>query len=444
MLEVTSEGTRRSLPWYAVLWVLVCGGRGAGGQHLAGATYSVTATRGTTAHLPCLVPLLVQTQQHEVTWLRRHDLHILTSGTVTFSPDARFKVSSSSQGLEVRGVTASDAGEYQCYVTKHPRHHFSVTLHVTERGQAPLRGKRSVFVANNTAETWDGSLKVKILGGREVNIEAGSLLTLTCRVTSSHGPATLIYWYHNTALLRYSSPRGGVKLKIDHANGVTLARLEVGDVRATDSGVYSCVPPGSHPASVLVHVHHGEQDAAVQQERINTTTSSSSLISLPPHPVLLLPTLTLFFLYFLSSSSSYPASFVPLSLAIIFLLSPFPPLSSSLLVLSLAFLLSPSSAGLLFPLCLEIKSEAPPAEAPPAGRHGRSKQAGKQTRRKRGENFLARRQNTETTFTIPSSRKKTVTGFPHDLARRLRLARTPPAHPSGQCRLDAAATVACR
>lgn len=46
--------------------------------------------------------------------------------------------------------------------------------------------------------------------------------------------------------------------QIDHGSGVTLARLEVAGVQTADEGVYSCVPAGSHPASVLVHVHHGQ------------------------------------------------------------------------------------------------------------------------------------------------------------------------------------------
>lgn len=65
MPDVMCGDTRRCLPWCAVLWVLLCGGRGAGGQHLAGATVSVTATQGTTAHLPCFAPPLMQTQQRE-------------------------------------------------------------------------------------------------------------------------------------------------------------------------------------------------------------------------------------------------------------------------------------------------------------------------------------------------------------------------------------------
>ncbi|KAG7161648.1 putative limbic system-associated membrane protein-like 3, partial [Homarus americanus] len=56
-------------------------------------------------------------------------------------------------------------------------------------------------------------LRVEVLGPRELYIEEGSSLTLKCLVTSSYGPSTLVYWYHDTRLIDYTSPRGGIKLK---------------------------------------------------------------------------------------------------------------------------------------------------------------------------------------------------------------------------------------
>ncbi|KAK8727102.1 hypothetical protein OTU49_009946, partial [Cherax quadricarinatus] len=56
-------------------------------------------------------------------------------------------------------------------------------------------------------------------------------------------------------------------------------------VGSNDSGMYSCVPAGSHPASVRVQVHQGKQEAAIHQAGMNETSSSSlsAPFSVLPH-----------------------------------------------------------------------------------------------------------------------------------------------------------------
>ncbi|KAK8392393.1 hypothetical protein O3P69_014629 [Scylla paramamosain] len=119
-------------------------------------------------------------------------------------------------------------------------------------------------------------LRVEILGLRERYIEEGSSLTLTCLVTSARKPSTLVYWYHDTSLIDYNSPRGGVDLKIDRRKGQTTARLVVSAVGPGDSGMYSCVPQGSHPATVLVHV---QRDSNSQDRRPESRSSQYNRIS---------------------------------------------------------------------------------------------------------------------------------------------------------------------
>ncbi|KAK8728450.1 hypothetical protein OTU49_009310, partial [Cherax quadricarinatus] len=101
---------------------------------------------------------------------------------------------------------------------------------------------------------------------------------------SLRGPSALVYWYHDTSLIDYNSPRGGVNLKIDRGRGETTTRLVVSSVGPGDSGMYSCVPQGSHPATVLVHVQKGKHEAAIQQGGLNAAAppfffSSSALLS---------------------------------------------------------------------------------------------------------------------------------------------------------------------
>ncbi|XP_047479443.1 uncharacterized protein LOC125032390 [Penaeus chinensis] len=246
------------------------------------AATSVTVLEGETAKLPCIV---LHLNDRAVTWLRRRDLHILTAGQHTYSADQRFQVvhteGSNEWTLVVRYAQPRDAGVYECQVNTDPKLSRPVLLQVTDPNPELSVTKGKVFVANNTASTKDGDLRVEIQGPRELYIEEGSSLTLTCLVTTSREPSTVVYWYHNTNLIDYNSPRGGVNLKIDRGRGETTTRLVVSAVGQGDSGMYSCVPPGSHPATVRVHVQKGDHEAAIQQSGVSGASNGSSLLLLP-------------------------------------------------------------------------------------------------------------------------------------------------------------------
>ncbi|KAG7155232.1 putative Basement membrane-specific heparan sulfate proteoglycan core protein-like 8, partial [Homarus americanus] len=86
---------------------------------------------------------------------------------------------------------------------------------------------------------------------------------------------TTVFVANNTA----STVMGGINLKIDQDRGETTTRMVVSSVGPGDSGMYSCVPPGSHPASVRVHVQKGDYKAAIQQGGLGDTANISSQTS---------------------------------------------------------------------------------------------------------------------------------------------------------------------
>nr|XP_053646970.1 LOW QUALITY PROTEIN: zwei Ig domain protein zig-8-like [Cherax quadricarinatus] len=319
--DSAEETYRRKLPRDARLGgvgvgVGVADGRRGKAPEFGRAEETVTVEEGDTATLPCLVYHL---NDRAVTWLRRRDLHILTAGHHTYSADDRFQMvhteGSNEWTLVVRYAQERDAGVYECQVNTDPKLSRPVTLNVLGTVREVSVAKTKVFVANNTASTKDGQLRVEIQGPRELYIEEGSSLSLTCLVTSSHGPSTPVYWYHDTNLIDYNSPRGGVNLKIDQSRGETITRLVVSAVGPGDSGMYSCVPPGSHPATVRVHVQKGDHEAAIQQGGLDDTAASSSSTHLLPGTHLSF--LYFLFLLFLSSPSLFhdlQAQFMGLSL----------------------------------------------------------------------------------------------------------------------------------
>lgn len=48
--------------------------------------------------------------------------------------------------------------------------------------------------------------------------------------------------------------------------GESVTRLVVSSVGPGDSGMYSCVPPGSHPASVRVHIQKGLGEYSITEK----------------------------------------------------------------------------------------------------------------------------------------------------------------------------------
>ncbi|KAJ8921359.1 hypothetical protein NQ315_002974 [Exocentrus adspersus] len=94
----------------------------------------IYARTGQTLLLPCTVKNL---GNKVVSWIRSKDLHILTSGRLTFSGDSRFEsVHSDSSGdfwgLRIRGVYVSDSGQYECQVNTEPKMSLAIKLSVAE------------------------------------------------------------------------------------------------------------------------------------------------------------------------------------------------------------------------------------------------------------------------------------------------------------------------
>ncbi|KAK7590527.1 hypothetical protein V9T40_002140 [Parthenolecanium corni] len=76
---------------------------------------NVTAQEGSIAVLPCHVRNL---GDRPVTWIRRRDWHIITSGVITYSTDDRYQVvhneNSDNWDLQIKYATKRDNGTYEC------------------------------------------------------------------------------------------------------------------------------------------------------------------------------------------------------------------------------------------------------------------------------------------------------------------------------------------
>ncbi|XP_055608629.1 zwei Ig domain protein zig-8-like [Uranotaenia lowii] len=189
-----------------------------------------------------------------VSWMRKRDLHILTSGTHTYTGDQRFSVhhmpDTEDWDLRIAYAQPRDSGIYECQVNTEPKINLAVNLHVT-------------------------AARAKILGSQEAHVRKGSTISLSC-VVNFHAPS--ITWYHGTAIVNFDSARGGISLETEKTEAGTSSRLLLTKATVADSGNYTCVPSGAIPASVQVYVLHGEHPAAMQTSGKAVADPSSVLL----------------------------------------------------------------------------------------------------------------------------------------------------------------------
>ncbi|XP_003701582.1 irregular chiasm C-roughest protein isoform X2 [Megachile rotundata] len=216
----------------------------------------VTAVVGQTVVLLCRVKNL---GNRTVSWIRKRDLHILTSMTVTYTSDARFTIVDNPEhgdwNLRIDYVQPRDAGVYECQVNTEPKIYRAVTLKVLD-------------------------VQAKITGPEEVYVKKGSTISLTCIVDMQDIPPSNVTWYHAGALIDFDGPRGGVSLETEKGKNSTTSKLLITRAMFNDSGNYTCVSSKVAPASVMVHVLNGEHPAAMQHGGTGNINRRAILFSL--------------------------------------------------------------------------------------------------------------------------------------------------------------------
>ncbi|XP_071524894.1 hemicentin-1-like [Panulirus ornatus] len=223
----------------------------------------ITTAVGDAANLTCGVRMLGDRQ---VSWIRRRDLHVLTTDSFTYTTDSRFRAihvkTSPYWVLSINEPDVSDSGVYECQVSAQPKIFKRFTL--------------DVVVPRAT-----------IVGSAAVFMKAGSDLNITCLITGATAQAAPVTWYHVNPTLKSSSTvleelnsggRGGVQLVTDRRAGTSW--LLVTNATWRDAGNYTCSPEHADPASVSVHVLDEESPAAMQPHlQANTSPPPSSASS---------------------------------------------------------------------------------------------------------------------------------------------------------------------
>ncbi|XP_011501716.1 PREDICTED: lachesin-like [Ceratosolen solmsi marchali] len=220
---------------------------------------NVTTIVGQTAELSCHVK---NPGDRTISWMRKRDLHILTSSIYTYTGDARFSVlhpaTSNEWKLKIAYVQQRDAGIYECQINTEPKLNLAFILRVEESAPVPATTPTAIH------RTFNSAAQAKIKEPEDLYVKKGSTISLTCLVNVQSIPPNSVSWHHGTSLVDFDSPRGGVSLETEKTDSGTTSKLLVTQARVSDSGNYTCVPSNANPASVTVHVLNGEHPAAMQ------------------------------------------------------------------------------------------------------------------------------------------------------------------------------------
>lgn len=145
---------------------------------------SVVISAGQTAYLHCLIENL---GDRSVSWIRRSDLMVLTIGEIAYTQDKRFtpihENGSEVWILKIKSPEVDDTGEYECQLSYHEDEEQRYSLAF------------SLKVLNSRAYIQDD---------RDLHVEKGSRLSLSCSILEPSAPPDYVLWYHDGKVLNYS------------------------------------------------------------------------------------------------------------------------------------------------------------------------------------------------------------------------------------------------
>lgn len=212
-------------------------------------------------HLHCTVHHL---GDKTVSWIRKSDLHVLTSGSHTFTGDLRFS-SRHSQAthqagvdswiLQIKPTQLKDSGEYQCQVNTEPKISFSVFLRVRE-ARARIEGPDN----------------------KEVHVKQRSRVKLTCVVDLGRGgESAAVFWYLDGQSLDWLGQTGpGRGVQVTEKRGTQLvSTLSIERADMHHAGKFTCSPSYAKPDTVTLHVIDSESRAELQGNDNNSAASSA-------------------------------------------------------------------------------------------------------------------------------------------------------------------------
>ena len=192
---------------------------------------------------------------HTVSWTRHKDLQILTIGSHKFTTDDRISVKHDPRDgdfkLQIKLFSEEDTGSYECQINTSPvkinvvkiktrkskdLHHIASLGGVLTLRSNPRKPQKLELPENSGSST-------SIIGSPDIYFYSGSLVNISCLVTSLQQPEH-IFWYHDGEVVSYYSARGGISIvrKMGMDETTTMSSLIIRKAGEEDQGTYTCRP----------------------------------------------------------------------------------------------------------------------------------------------------------------------------------------------------------
>ncbi|XP_070854561.1 uncharacterized protein dpr12 isoform X5 [Drosophila suzukii] len=212
---------------------------------------------------------MFEDSENQISWIRRRDWHILSSGAQLYTNDERFAIlhtpGSNMWTLQIKFVQRRDHGMYECQVS-------------TPTGIISHFVNLQVVVP-----------EAFILGSGELHVDMGSTINLVCIIEKSPTPPQYVYWQKNDRLINYVDSRRDIT--IETTPGLrTQSRLIIREPQITDSGNYSCSASNTEPASIYVFVSKGDNMAAISRRKTSSADRLTHIFKSMLAPCFLLNT----------------------------------------------------------------------------------------------------------------------------------------------------------
>ncbi|XP_055630047.1 zwei Ig domain protein zig-8 isoform X2 [Toxorhynchites rutilus septentrionalis] len=218
--------------------------------------HNTTVQLGGVAFLVCKV---AGVDRNQISWIRRRDWHILTSGAQMYTNDERFAIlhtpGSNTWTLQIKFVQRRDHGTYECQVS-------------TPTGVISHFVNLQVVVP-----------EAFILGSGELHVDMGSTINLVCIIEKSPQPPQYVYWQRNDRMINYDDSRRDISIETVPGPR-TQSRLIIREPQINDSGNYTCSASNTEPASIYVFVSKGDNTAAISRRK---TSGAGATIAVTMH-----------------------------------------------------------------------------------------------------------------------------------------------------------------
>ncbi|XP_052861607.1 hemicentin-2 [Anopheles cruzii] len=220
--------------------------------------HNTTVQLGGVAFLVCKVAGVdrVGVNWNQISWIRRRDWHILSSGAQMYTNDERFAIlhtpGSNTWTLQIKFVQRRDHGTYECQVS-------------TPTGIISHFVNLQVVVP-----------EAFILGSGELHVDMGSTINLVCIIEKSPQPPQYVYWQRNDRMINYDDSRRDISIETTPGPR-TQSRLIIREPQINDSGNYTCSASNTEPASIYVFVSKGDNTAAISRRKTSGAAATAQL-----------------------------------------------------------------------------------------------------------------------------------------------------------------------